>query len=60
VGGWIFWNAAKKRTDLPFVAVHLEIGRVAGATRYLNIMPNDRGLEIGGTWYGTGFSAYGG
>ncbi|HSQ40330.1 MAG TPA: hypothetical protein VLM78_09230, partial [Anaerolineales bacterium] len=37
--------------DVPFVAVHLESGRVAGATRYLNILPKDRGLEIGGTWY---------
>jgi N-acetyltransferase len=45
----------KRGTDLPFVAVHLETGRVAGATRYLNIMPNDRGLEIGGTWYGLDF-----
>ena len=41
--------------DVPFVAVHLESGRVAGATRYLNIMPRDRGLEIGGTWYGLDF-----
>ena len=46
---------AEKGTDLPFVAVHLESGRVAGATRYLNIMPQDRGLEIGGTWYGPEF-----
>ena len=45
----------KKGTDLPFIAVHLESGRVAGATRYLNIMPKDRGLEIGGTWYGSEF-----
>jgi len=28
---------------------------VAGATRYLNIMPHNRGLEIGGTWYGLEF-----
>lgn len=42
-------------TDLPFVAVHLASGRVAGATRYLNIVPRDRGLEIGGTWYGPEF-----
>jgi RimJ/RimL family protein N-acetyltransferase len=28
---------------------------VAGATRYLNILPNDRGLEVGGTWYGLDF-----
>ena len=42
---------AAKGTDLPFVAVHLASGRAAGATRYLNILPPDRGLEIGGTWY---------
>jgi RimJ/RimL family protein N-acetyltransferase len=44
-----------KGTDLPFVAIHLQSGRVAGATRYLNIVPHDRGLEIGGTWYGSDF-----
>jgi len=41
--------------DLPFVVIHLESGRVAGATRYLNIVPEHRGLEIGGTWYGVDF-----
>jgi len=45
-------NRATKGTDLPFVVIHLASGKVAGATRYLNIMPNDKGLEIGGTWYG--------
>ncbi|NOH03601.1 MAG: GNAT family N-acetyltransferase [Chloroflexi bacterium] len=45
----------KKGTDLPFAVIHLESGRVAGATRYLNIAPEHRGLEIGGTWYGTEF-----
>ena len=55
--GWVeeILGRAKKGTDLPFVAIHLESGRVAGATRYLNIMPNDRGLEVGGTWYGLEF-----
>ena len=48
-------NRGQKGTDLPFVAIDLASGRVAGATRYLNIMPKDRGLEIGGTWYGTDF-----
>lgn len=43
------------RPDLAFVVIHLETGRVAGATRYLNIMPEFRGLEIGGTWYGLEF-----
>jgi len=46
---------AERGTDLPFVAIHLASGRVAGATRYLNIMPKDRGLEVGGTWYGLEF-----
>ena len=48
-------SRSEKGTDLPFVAVHLASGRVAGATRYLNIAPHDRGLEIGGTWYGAEF-----
>jgi RimJ/RimL family protein N-acetyltransferase len=48
-------SRAEKGTDMPFVAIHLESGRVAGATRYLNIMPKDLGLEIGGTWYGPEF-----
>lgn len=55
--GWVsdILARAEKGTDLPFVAIHLASGRVAGATRYLNIMPNDRGLEVGGTWYGLDF-----
>ncbi len=48
-------SRAANGTDLPFVAIHLASGRVAGATRYLNIIPKDRGLEIGGTWYGLDF-----
>ena len=55
--GWVMdiLSRGEKGTDLPFVVIHLASGRVAGATRYLNIMPKDRGLEIGGTWYGTEF-----
>jgi N-acetyltransferase len=48
-------SRAEKGGDLPFAVIHLASGRVAGATRYLNIMPQDRGLEIGGTWYGPEF-----
>ena len=55
--GWVrqILARAENGTDLPFVVVHLVLGRITGATRYLNIMPNDRGLEIGGTWYGSDF-----
>ena len=48
-------SRGQRGTDLPFVVIDLASERVAGATRYLNIMPTDRGLEIGGTWYGTDF-----
>ena len=48
-------SRAKKGTDLPFAVIHSVSGRVAGATRYLNIEPQNRGLEIGGTWYGPEF-----
>jgi RimJ/RimL family protein N-acetyltransferase len=46
---------AEKGGDLPFAVFHQESGRLAGATRFLNIVPHDYGLEIGGTWYGTEF-----
>lgn len=37
-------------TDLPFVIEHLESGRCAGSTRYLDIRPAHKALEIGWTW----------
>ena len=45
----------RRGTDLPFAVIHLESGRAIGATRYLDIRPEQRGLEIGGTWYGVDY-----
>jgi RimJ/RimL family protein N-acetyltransferase len=42
-------------TDFPFAVIDLGSGCVAGATRYLEIRPEHRGLEIGGTWYGAAY-----
>jgi len=42
-------------SDLPFTVAHLPTGRIAGATRYLNISQSHRSVEIGGTWYGLEF-----
>jgi RimJ/RimL family protein N-acetyltransferase len=65
--GWVRTEADMRRwvldllgrqaqgSDVPFVVVHLASGRVAGATRYMEIRPPHRGLEIGGTWYGLEF-----
>ena len=38
--------------DLPFAVYHLADRRAIGATRYMDIQPANRALEIGGTWYG--------
>ena len=46
---------AANGSDLPFAVLDLASGRVAGATRYLDIRPEHRALEIGGTWYGSEF-----
>ena len=41
----------RRGTDLPFAVIHLGSGKAIGGTRYLDIRPEHRGLEIGGTWY---------
>ena len=38
--------------QLPFAIVEKAKGRVIGSTRYLNIRPEHRSLEIGWTWLG--------
>ena len=43
------------KAEQPFAVIHLKSGNVAGTTRYMDIRPENRGLEIGGTWYGTAF-----
>jgi RimJ/RimL family protein N-acetyltransferase len=41
--------------DLPFAVIHLASGKAVGATRYMDIRREHRGLEIGGTWYGVAY-----
>jgi len=57
MAGWVrsILAMAETGTDIPFAVIHLPSGRVAGATRYLDIRAAHRGLEIGGTWYGAEF-----
>lgn len=40
-----------KGADLPFAVVHAATGQAIGMTRYMDIQPENRALEIGGTWY---------
>ncbi len=39
--------------QIPFAIVDRAIGRAVGSTRYLDIQPANRGIEIGWTWIGT-------
>src|SRR5690242_16120198 len=36
--------------QMPFTTIERASGQVIGSTRYLNIAPQDYGLEIGWTW----------
>ena len=43
--------AQTKGTCLPFAVLDNATGKAVGMTNYLNIEPDHRRLEIGGTWY---------
>jgi len=45
----------QKGTDLPFTVLQCATNQVIGMTRYLDIQPENRALEIGGTWYAVAF-----
>lgn len=36
--------------EVPFATIHKQDNRVAGTTRFMDIQPENRGLEIGWTW----------
>ncbi len=38
-------------TDLPFTVIQNKSGNIIGATRFLDMQPRHRSLEVGGTWY---------
>jgi RimJ/RimL family protein N-acetyltransferase len=43
-------NEREKGTAYPFVIVHKRSNKIIGTTRFLEIYPNDKKLEIGVTW----------
>ena len=46
---------AASGTQCPFAIINLATGRAVGSTRYMDIVPADRRLEIGWTWLGREF-----
>jgi RimJ/RimL family protein N-acetyltransferase len=51
--------AAEAGTELPFTTIDVASSRPIGSTRYLNIVPAHRRLEIGWTWVTTAFQRTG-
>jgi RimJ/RimL family protein N-acetyltransferase len=49
----------ERGTDLPFVVIHRDSQKPIGMSRYMNIEPANRALEIGGTWYSVDFQRTG-
>lgn len=49
----------RKGADLPFAVIDLASGQAVGMTRYMDIQRENRGLEIGGTWYGAAYQRTG-
>jgi RimJ/RimL family protein N-acetyltransferase len=45
--------------ELPFAMVHGETGRAIGMSRYVDIVPHHRRLEINGTWLGKAYQRTG-
>lgn len=50
-----WWIEDAQPNAIPFAVIDRATGQVAGSTRYFDIRPADRGLEIGYTWYGEQF-----
>lgn len=48
-------RVAATGSQLPFAIIDQNSNQVAGSTRYLDIRPNDRAIEIGSTWLGCDF-----
>lgn len=45
----------ERKVSLPFATIHRESGRVAGCTRFGNIVPEHKRAEIGWTWLGVDY-----
>lgn len=53
MGGWIetALEAQERGAEYPFTVFRLRDRRVLGSTRYMDVRPAQRGVEVGGTWY---------
>lgn len=61
VAAWVETAVAnrERRVEMPFATVDRASGKAIGSTRFLNIVPEHRRLEIGWTWVGRAFQRTG-
>lgn len=55
---WLLTRASQG-IDLPFAVINQETNQAIGMTRYMDIEPAHKKLEIGGTWYGLDYQRTG-
>jgi RimJ/RimL family protein N-acetyltransferase len=49
------WEQERNGHELPFAVILCDTGRAIGSTRFLDLRPAHRGIEIGSTWYATAY-----
>lgn len=61
LAAWLDTALANASTGIerPFATIDLASGRAVGSTRFLNIVPEHKRLEIGWTWVGAAFQRTG-
>lgn len=61
LGEWVreILRRQERGTDLPYTVFLQQSGKAIGCTRYMDIRPEHRSLEIGGTWYGVEYQGSG-
>jgi len=61
LGEWVreLLRRQSRGTDLPFTVFLQRNGKAVGCTRFMDIRPEHRSVEIGGTWYGVEYQGSG-
>ena len=61
MGNWVEEILHRRDEDgeIPFAVIHRTSGKAIGSTRFMEMRPKHKGLEIGGTWFAVEFQRTG-
>lgn len=51
----LLWQQQAQGKTLPFAVIYRATEQAIGMTRFMDIRPEHRGVEIGGSWYGAAY-----